>query len=223
MQEKYRVFSGGGLKLLAILSMVIDHGGLVIFGEALPYTPFHNRIYWIMRCIGRLAFPIFLFLLVEGYFHTKNLKKYMIRLFLFALISEIPYDLAFSKTLFDFSSQNVFWTLLISVGMFAAIERFPDFYLLCIVAAAGISWLIQADYVYMGPIIAAVLFICRNQVLRRNILTVISLCFEPPAIASLLPINLYNGKKGISLKYFFYIFYPLHLLLLYAVWWYLTR
>ena len=66
---------------------------------------------WIMRAVGRLAFPIFAFLLVEGYRHTSDIRKYFIRLFLFALISEVPFDLVTTGHLFDLQKQNIFFTL----------------------------------------------------------------------------------------------------------------
>ncbi|MFA7532979.1 MAG: TraX family protein, partial [Tissierellaceae bacterium] len=87
------------LKLIALTSMIIDHYGAIFHGDVILY-----------RIIGRLAFPIYAFLLVEGYFHTRNVKKYGLRLFIFALISEIPFDYAFYGGL-SFVHQNIFFTL----------------------------------------------------------------------------------------------------------------
>ena len=88
------------LKWIAIISMLIDHIGAVLF----PWCE------W-MRIVGRLAFPIFAYLLVEGFVYTKDVKKYLVRLGLFALISEIPFDLAFFGTVFAPVHQNVFFEL----------------------------------------------------------------------------------------------------------------
>lgn len=88
------------LKLLACIFMLCDHVGLVLMNNN-----------WIMRAVGRLAFPIFAFLLVEGYRHTSDIRKYFIRLFLFALISEVPFDLASTGQVFDLQKQNIFFTL----------------------------------------------------------------------------------------------------------------
>ncbi len=82
----------------------------------------------VLRFTGRLAFPIFCFLLVEGFVHTRDVKGYLGRLFLFALISEVPFDLAFFRTPFDPSAQNVYWTLALGVLAMAGLKHFekPD-------------------------------------------------------------------------------------------------
>ena len=100
------------LKWIAIFSMAVDHTGALLFPEAM----------W-MRGIGRLAFPIFAFLLTEGFFHTADLYRYLARLGVFALLSEIPYDLALSGTWWNPQRQNVFFTLFISLLLLLALER----------------------------------------------------------------------------------------------------
>lgn len=115
--------SGSTLKLVAIGTMLIDHTAASVLERILysgnNYSNTLNIIYVIMREIGRLAFPIFCFLLVEGIVHTHNKWKYAMRLAAFALISEIPFDLAFYGKPFFFGNQNVFFTLLI--GLFVMI------------------------------------------------------------------------------------------------------
>ena len=100
------------LHMMAMLFMLCDH----LWGTVVPGND------WL-TCIGRLAFPIFAFMLVEGYFHTKNLKKYVLRLFVFALISEIPFNLAMGSRLFYPIHQNVLWSFLISIGLIHWNER----------------------------------------------------------------------------------------------------
>ena len=94
------------LHLLAMGTMLCDH----LWGTVIPGND------WL-TCVGRLAFPIYAFMLVEGYFHTRNLKKYVLRLLVFALISEIPFDLAMGSTWFYPIHQNVLWSFLISLGL----------------------------------------------------------------------------------------------------------
>lgn len=125
-----RGVSGSTLKIMAVISMLIDHigGVLILMGiyyKLIPHPenigigciPNLNTIYLIMRAIGRIAFPIFCFLLVEGYVHTSNKKKYALRLFIFALISEIPFNLAFGNKVFIPASRlnNVFFTLFLGI------------------------------------------------------------------------------------------------------------
>lgn len=100
------------LHVLAMIFMLCDH----LWGTFLiDYD-------WL-TCIGRLCFPIYAFLIVEGYFHTSNLKRYVQRLFLFALLAEIPFDLAIEGTIFYPFHQNVLWTFLISIGLLYCNEK----------------------------------------------------------------------------------------------------
>ena len=100
------------LHIAAMFFMLCDHLWATI-------VPGNN---WL-TCIGRIAFPIFAFLIVEGYFHTKNFKKYILRLLLFALLSELPFDLVAGGTLFYPFHQNVLWSFLISLGLIHLNER----------------------------------------------------------------------------------------------------
>ena len=103
--ERRFELTSAGLHILAMLLMLCDHAWhTVVQGND-----------W-MNCVGRIAFPIFAFMIVEGYFHTRNLKKYALRMLLFAVISEIPFNLmASGGWLYPFH-QNVLWTFLISIG-----------------------------------------------------------------------------------------------------------
>ena len=201
------------LKCIAIITMLIDHIGAVLFPANL-----------ILRYIGRISFPIFCFLLAEGFYHTRNVKKYMLRLGIFAVLSEIPYDLAFRNTYIEFTRQNVFFTLLIGVVMMYAIVRTNNVaikvtYLLLAMWAAQT---VASDYGYKGILLIAVYHFLRENLPAKVLLGALwnfiwNASIQGYGALASLPIMLYNGKKGKSMKYIFYVFYPVHLLILYFV------
>ena len=226
-QEKAVGLSGSTLKLIAIVTMFIDQLGVVAFE-----TQISNYMvpYYIMRLIGRLAFPIFCFLLVEGFFHTRDVKKYALRLLVFAFISEIPFDLAFNRQLFYWRHQNVFFTLFIGLLVIALLDHtkhvfhgFLQFVVEIIVLVAGIllGQFLFTDYGAVG--VLAIVFLYMFRQYKSNALAMgISVIWlsamniiESPALIDILLVKFYNGKRGLNLKYVFYAFYPAHLLLLY--------
>ena len=224
---KFQVLSGSSLKIIAIILMLIDHIGAAVLyhGYLLPNAPIAPNttaytiytIYRILRFIGRLAFPIFCFLLVQGFIHTSNKKNYALRLFAFALISEVPFDLAIHRTFLTWSSQNVFFTLLIGFCVLWLIEIWQDnlySHVIIIGLGMGLAYLMNTDYDYRGIILIVVLYYFRNWSIIQTIGGCLCLLWEVPATLAFIPINMYDGQRGMSLKYFFYIFYPLHLFLL---------
>lgn len=249
MEEKRFGLSGSTLKIIAIITMLIDHIGAVLIPR-LAWPGWERgslfTTYQVMRGIGRLAFPIFCFLLVEGFFHTRCRVKYVLRLLLFAFISEIPFDLAFLgasfepgpdnvfTNLFKNGLNNVFFTLSAGLAMMMAFEYFKDkkqncthkgtgfFFtavqLLVLLLASAAALLMNSDYNIYGIIaIAGMYFLHGSRGKMCVVEAVFFYSFEPPAIFSFIPIWLYNGKRGLKMKYIFYIFYPGHLLLLYAL------
>lgn len=202
--------------------MLIDHTGAVLF----PHT-------MIFRIIGRLAFPIFVYLISQGLIYTSNIRKYLWRLFLFALISEVPFDLAFQQTPFYWKSQNVFFTLFLGLAAIAVLHKLRGKGLaasfLAILFAAAMAYaaeLLNTDYGWFG-VAAVIIFYClrnyrtRGVIVFSLVLTGYSLMtgtIELFALPSGIPIALYNGKKGKwNWKYFFYVFYPAHLLILFFI------
>ena len=231
--------NGAQLKWIAIISMLIDHIGAIILlnyainkGIELHMMPWEwtgNGIeiaYGLCRFIGRLAFPIFCFLITEGYYHTKNVKGYLVRLGIFALISEIPFDLASSGEV-NFYYQNVFVTLFYGVLTIhlasLVIEKLGDKLwtrLLQIVLVLGLAYfneLIGADYGMYGILFIFLIYMYRNNRPLQTFLIFLMGLFQMTASLSAILINMYNGQRGKQAKYFFYIFYPAHLLLLYFV------
>lgn len=236
------------LKLIACISMLIDHVGAVLRGAGVIHYYSKLSLYYAMRAAGRIAFPIYAFLLVDGAFHTRSRPKYLLRLLIFALISEIPFDIAFNRHVLEFESQNVFFTLVLGLAaiipVFCAAEstgkkRFA-FIIVSIVSTAVCSfaaWFLKTDYDFAGVLMIVfvtvmtlpVKYLEVSEAMRRTInsvaflISVVAMCLmldsriEFFALAGVILIAAYNGKKGYSdkyLKYAFYAYYPLHLLLL---------
>jgi hypothetical protein len=207
------------LKTIALATMVIDHYGAI----------FQSGIN-IYRIIGRIAFPVYCFLLVEGYFHTRDVKKYGKRLLLFAIISEIPFDLAFYGKI-GFAHQNIFFTLFIGLVAIYFIENKEgkyNFNKSLVVATAGIlAMVLSVDYNIMGEIYILSFYFTRNfpkkrqMVYMAGIMLFTNLMSSPLQQFSLLALPLiyfYNGELGQKNKFLqimFYAAYPLHLLLFY--------
>lgn len=228
--------SGSTLKWIAIITMMIDHTAAALIRPLrinLPDTMydlklFLNEIYPHMRNIGRIAFPIFCFLLVEGFIHTKNAARYAWRLFVFALISELPFDFALRATLYSPRHQNVYFTLLIGLLVMIGIDYFenkpadrPWKNLLCcmiqpLIAVAGLflAKSLYTDYGFKGVFLIEVLYFCRHSRLQQTILGAVTISWEAYGPLAFIPVWFYNGKRGRQHKYFFYWFYPVHLVIL---------
>lgn len=221
--------SGSILKLLACLAMLIDHMAAFLPGNFMDMKETLFMIgdkaislRMIMHYIGRTAFPLFAFLITEGFTHTHDRKKYGINLFIFALISEIPWNLAHTGDLF-YARQNVFFTLLLGYLGLCALEYYKDDYKKKIITLAGllgVSLVLRADYTCFGFGFIILLYLLQD----RRLMAILGCCMLPSRwIGGLafIPILMYNGKRGFAkakwTKYAFYIFYPLHLLVLYLV------
>lgn len=313
---------GSTIKIIAVAAMLIDHvaaalltrvlisNGMMYLGNDMDY----NRQWYadngllyaimlLMRLIGRIGFPIFCFLLVEGFQKTGSRAKYALRLGLFALISEIPFDLALKGQVLEFGYQNVYFTLLLGMLMIWGFEMVskmnPVKWIQIVMTAAGIvllplylgqkmltimnsvitavslwfpnivyyisfglvvsflfiimivvwllcrklkgsefAWraygyvvlltvtmevadLLKTDYAAIGIVTIAVMYLLRE----NKLLSMTAGCFaltifnviEFTSFAALLPIKKYNGERGLKIKYFFYAFYPVHLLLIWLV------
>ncbi len=212
------ILSGAAIKYIAMSAMLIDHIALCI-----PYIWRYHEIYMVMRGIGRIAFPIFCFSLIEGYYHTSDIGRYILRLFIFAVISEIPFDLAvgFGKIV-NLSHQNVFFTLCIGLCMVYMFdnELTPMIMKIAVVVAACIiAQALRADYGMFGIVQIFMLYVFRRFRAGRIIsVAVLNVYYGQPAGAcALLFTELYNGKRGYGFKYFMYAFYPLQFVLLYLV------
>lgn len=264
-KTKKKGISGSTLKLIAIFSMLIDHifaavitrinidrGLLQIVAQDaetqsrwLIENPLYSINMLMRLTIGRLAFPIFCFLLVEGLQKTRSVTKYAFRLGIFAVLSEIPFDLAFAGNAFYVEYQNVFLTLFLGflvIAAFSWIEKqissrekksiaveIGKVLLMVVILVVGMETakLLKTDYDAFGVLLIAVLYLCRRKKLWQAIggslvltvggLLIMGSLSELFAIFAFLPIAFYNGERGLKLKYVFYLFYPVHLLLLYFI------
>lgn len=208
------------LKLIALFTMTVDHIGVILFPDEL-----------LLRIIGRLAFIIYSYLIVEGYRHTRNVNAYLGKLLLFAFISEIPYDLAFNNSFFSFTSQNVFFTLflgLLSIVIMhrkivadVFLNRFLKVSVLSIILLSSI--LLKVDYSIFGVLQIIVLGLSSIRKYIKVILIVMinflySYFWNFPVqmfcVLGLVPIFYYNKLQGKKTGIFFYLYYIIHLLFL---------
>lgn len=222
------------LKIIALIAMFIDHTGVIL--DMYSYST-------VLRLIGRIAFPIYAFLIAEGCFYTKNIKKYMFRLFIFGVISQLPFVLFTGNINNLFKHLNVFFTLALGVLCIYSynvvntkitrevlkriIIVFSCYYILILAER------LNTDYGALGVLLIYCLYLCKStsvnlyQLKIRQLLILslfILLSYMPSTrygmymfiggSISLIPIMLYNGEKGKSFKWGFYAFYPIHLLLL---------
>ena len=201
------------LKILAILSMLTDHIGFVFFPNVM-----------IFRAFGRIAFPIFCFLIVEGFHHTRSHLNYLARLIVFAVISEIPFDLAFRGVFFDWQHQNVFFTLALGLISIFCLEEMNSrrIYVLPLILTWGAAYFLHCDYGIGGVIFISILYLTKETPWIRFTLSALALylfwgTFELFGLLAIIPITFYNGKRGASTQMLFYWFYPLHLLVLYGI------
>lgn len=212
------------LKIIALTSMLCDHTGYIIFGK-----------FSFMNYIGRLAFPIFAYLITEGYIHTSNFKKYFYRLLIFAVISQIPYMLFINIFTTDFT-LNILFTLALGLLSITLYNKLGN-KLLCfsfVILLAILAHFLHFDYGWFGIAIIFIFYIFKKEKLCMSIFFAITtfinyfyyfartsrieyLLIFLFCTLSLIPINLYNGKKGKNIKYFLYVFYPLHLIILYLI------
>jgi len=171
MTDRFKILSGSMLKLIAVISMLIDHTAHVLV-KVLPFMKIslfslggtNYTVYYVMRLIGRLAFPIFCFLIVEGFLHTRNVKKYCIRLAIFAAVSEIPFNFMLSGKFYDLSHQNVYFTLLIGVIALALYERLENhlYKFLAIGFLLAFTHLLHTDYGMNGVMLILVIYLLRS-------------------------------------------------------------
>lgn len=313
ISEKTQILSGNALKVIAVITMLIDHAAWVLLDpyiKTLAGTQYQyeklRTLYTVMRAIGRTAFPIFCFLLIEGFHYTHSRRKYLRNIILFAFVSEYPFDLAMSGK-FHMGYQNVMFTMAIGLAVIWGIESAgksiqkrivrqgvqgdkdntsdtirksescgaasddmrnseslrraasvrdidldPDMIVsyeknktkerhhtiaeehsgygpvwagfLQIMAGMGfmiagmlVSNLLKTDYSMIGIVLICVLYLLKDERLYAGAAGYAIMCWEPWSFPAFILMQFYNGKRGRGWKYFFYAFYPAHLLILYFI------
>ena len=213
------------LKIIGVITMLFDHVGDAIIGK-----------FSFCNLIGRIAFPIFAFQAVQGYIYTKDFKKHMLKLFIFACISQIPFMLFLSTFTEEILTLNIFFTLFLGLLALFVYDRCKNKVLgfLFVILTSIIAYFIHVDYGTFGILLMFCFYFFKDKKGSMAITTIV-LCFlrfVPDIIAtpvlwfiyiqcaiftalSLIFILFYNKNEGPKAKYFFYIFYPLHLLILY--------
>ena len=222
-----KCLSNFDLKLIAIITMTIDHIG-VVFG-----TPFYN----LLRAVGRLSFPIFAFLLTEGYVHTKSFSKYFLRLLVLALISEVIYDYVFFGSFIYRGANNIFFTLALGLLTLFLLDKskglikryfkdkvdlfiiLPITYLLIIVIMGLMGEFLNVSYGMLGILVISFFYLFKTNfplvVISVTLSTLIlGEGMQYFSLFSLILIYFYNQKLGMKCKLFFYLYYPLHILVL---------
>lgn len=219
--------SGSALKLIAVITMLIDHIASALLRSQprvlFTLSGYTLTLYELMRRIGRLAFPIYCFLLVEGYRHSHDRRKYGRNLLLFALLSEIPWNLLHGNALFC-GSQNVYFTLFLGYLGICALEKYrqePSKQLFSVLGLLILSNYLQADYGIKGFALIMALYVLREQELPRVVVGAALLGYPLCSAIAFLPIHFYNGERGFIrkkwCKYAFYAFYPVHMLALWII------
>lgn len=218
--------SAFALKIIAIITMFADHIGYAIYG--------HSSY---LNYIGRIAFPIFAFQISEGYIYTRNLKKYFLRLFIFALVSQLPFLLFYNSLVSNSFCLNIFFTLIIGLASIFIYDKSKNkiFGIILCTLLALLAQYTKCDYGFYGVSIITLFYIFKKSKIKSSIAfifaTTIKYLFYMIKygfynvylyllLCSLIPIifiSLYNGKKGKDTKYLLYLFYPIHLLLIYGI------
>jgi hypothetical protein len=250
----WQKLTGCAIKIIAVITMLIDHVAASLIEPRFGWID--ANVSWfpagaltvdhVMRYIGRIAFPIYCFLIVEGMTYTKSKFKYARNMLIFALISEVPFDMAFLSSYMDWSHQNVFWTLLLGVLAIWGLQYTDEncrkvnravnsdgsvtetvagytgqgiaIRLVATFGTMAVALLFRTDYNLMGVAAILVLYLLRGRQLLQCIVGALFFffCVEIywTVFIAFFVLLFYNGKRGRQFKYFFYGFYPVHLLIL---------
>lgn len=221
------------IKLIAIITMVIDHIGIFFFPDSV-----------FLRMLGRLSFPLFAFLIANGAHHTRDINSYLKRIFIFALISQVPFYLAYHAIDPSFWRLNILFTFFLGLCAILVFQKTSDkrFWLLAVLGCSLAAYFLRAEYSVQG-VLAVIFFYLFYQkfsylLVAQSLLfiapgliqiiyglirlatpggNIIRFNLEPLGLLSLVFIAFYNHKRGPKMQYLFYVFYPLQFLVYYLV------
>jgi hypothetical protein len=223
--RSYRVLSGNLLKIIALISMTIDHIGLNLMGNFIPF-----------RIIGRLAFPIFAYMIAEGCHYTRDKTRYFGGVFLLGLLCQVGYYF-YENSLYQCILITFSLSILLIYALDVAKKKGGAAYLLPLLGLAVTAvictllpdWIpgFHVDYGYWGVLLPVFIYLGQGYWSRLALtaLGLLLLCHNPSsvqmyALFALIPLALYSGKRGkLKLKYLFYIYYPAHLVVIQALAW----
>ncbi len=217
-----KILNGVHLKLIASICMLADHICAIFF-------PASSAAFAVRLSVGRIAMPVYIFLICEGFFHTRSRRRYAISLLVTAIFSEPIYDVALHGYLGNFNYQNVCFTLLCGFAMLCALNKpalsQKTYLQLPVIAAFSIgTYFLNLSYDYSAMLTFAVFYYLyfRKSAVRGICASATLAVLEntPGALLAALPIGFYNnerGRIGTLGKYLFYAFYPGHLLILFVI------
>ncbi len=229
-----KVLNSFHLKMIGIITMTIDHIGYIMYPD----------VTWL-RIVGRIAFPIFAFLIAEGFRHTRDVNKYFIRLSVFALVIQLPFILfrIFPNVLPSGMSipsipMNIFFTLALGLLILIILEKGLKYYI-AIIPIIALAWFIEVDYGIYGLLAIVIMYYFKNWKLLiawilLNLLFAANYYYgndifgsafnalnysriQLYSLMAVILILLYNGKQGLKTRYLFYFYYPLHMIVIFLI------
>ena len=222
--KKFQIFNGAQLKYIAFISMLIDHANNALITPLLDGQGFLLHLSNLFSILGRIAFPIFVFFIVEGFFKTRSRKKYLLTLLVFGIISEVPFDMFTSKTFFDPYWNNMMFTLALCLIMIWLVDILKGriknrllWYIVSIVVVAIFAFMamqLSLDYDYHAIVVAYLFYIFYDKPILGAGLGYLSIIKELYSFLGFAMTLTYNGERGRQYKWFNYLFYPVHILIL---------
>ena len=224
--KRWQVFNGAQLKYIAFLSMLLDHVNNAMITPYLDGKGLLLHVSNVLSILGRVAFPLFMFFLVEGFFKTHSRKKYLINLLIFGVLSEVPFDLFTSRELFNNNWNNMMFTLALSLATIWIVDEMKGrlakkskalWYgasVLVVAVMCAVAMFFSLDYDYHAIIVAYLFYIFYEKPLYGAALGYLSIIKELYSVLGFAATLTYNGERGKQYKWLNYAFYPVHILIL---------